>query len=342
MDKEDCLKYIKNNEFDFSIHKDALNQKRLIYGNKIFLRGIIEFSNFCRKNCLYCGIRKGNRSLERYRMDINDIMQKVESIVKKGIKTVVLQSGEDEYYTRKLLCKIIGEIKKKHDIAITLCIGERSPEEYRAFYEAGADRFLMKHETSNERVYERLHPGETLKGRLKLIECLKKIGFQVGSGNIIGLPFTTPEDYVNDIFMIKELDLDMAGIGPFIPAKNTPLKHYKAPEIDLVIKILAIARIVLKDVNIPATSALYSLGGVKALEMAIDAGANVLMPNFTGVDFRKNYRIYDNKRQIDMKIISDLISKKNIEISKSKGERSKIYAGHPEVRKEKSHFCWTN
>lgn len=342
MDKKECLKYINKNELDVYIKEKALLQKNSIYGNEIFIRGIIEFSNFCRKNCLYCGIRKDNRYLNRYRMSIDEILLRVENIVKEDIKTVVLQSGEDIYYTREMLCEIIGKIKKKYNIAITLCIGERSKDDYRAFFDAGADRFLIKHETSNEKIYEKLHPGETLKDRLKLIEYLKKIGFQVGSGNIVGLPFTTINDYINDIFLIKELDLDMAGIGPFIPTKNTPLEGYKPPHIDLVVRILAVARIVLKDVNIPATTALFSLGGIDALEMAIDAGANVLMPNFTGDDFRKNYRIYDNKSPLDMKIVSSLIVKKKIEISKSKGERRKIYAENNEVRKEKSHLCWTN
>lgn len=342
MNKKDCLKYIKNCEFNPKIHKKALLQKEAIYGNEIFLRGIIEFSNFCRKNCLYCGIRKDNVNLERYRMGVEDIIRRVETIVREGIKTVVLQSGEDIYYTREMFCKIIDKIKKKYDVAITLCIGERDLDDYKAFYDAGADRFLMKHETSNEKAYEKLHPGETLKGRLKLIESLKKIGFQTGSGNIIGLPFTTLDDYINDIFLIKNLDLDMAGIGPFMPTKNTPLENYKSPEIDLITKILAVARLVLKDVNIPATTALFSLGGFNAVEMAIDAGANVLMPNFTDENFRKNYKIYDNKSPLDMKIINRLIEKKGIVITNSKGERRKIYVRDDEGGEKKSHLCWAN
>lgn len=342
MDKRECLKYLNSSGFDIEIHKRALIQKEAVYGQEIFLRGIIEFSNFCRKNCLYCGIRKDNRSLKRYRMSIEDIILRAELIVSNGIKTIVLQSGEDTFYSRDLMCKIIAKIRKKYDVAITLCIGEREPDDYKAFYDAGASRFLMKHETSNDEVYEKLHPGETLKERLKLIEILKKIGFQVGSGNIVGLPFTSTSDYVNDIFLIKSLDLDMAGIGPFMPTENTPLKNFTTPSVITVIKLLALARIVLKDVNIPATTALFSLGGTDALEMAIDSGANVIMPNFTGDDFRKNYRIYDNKTPLDMTIISKLIEKKRIVISKSKGERRKNHVGNNEIREKKGDVCWAN
>ncbi|MCX7771332.1 MAG: [FeFe] hydrogenase H-cluster radical SAM maturase HydE [Proteobacteria bacterium] len=342
MEKKECFEYLKNEGNSNILMEKAFLQKKAVYGDKVFIRGIIEFSNFCRKNCLYCGIRRDNDNLPRYRMDINDILERVNIIVNYDIKTVVLQAGEDLFYTRELLCKIIKEIKKKHDIAITLCIGERDIDDYKAFFDAGADRFLMKHETSNEKVYEKLHPGETLKGRLKLIEALKKIGFQVGSGNIIGLPFTKLEDYINDIFLIRDLDLDMAGIGPFMPTKNTPLEGYQSPDIDLVFKILAIARIVLKDVNIPATTALFSLGGISALESAIDAGANVFMPNFTGESLRKNYRIYDNKSPINMEIIKNIAEKRGLKIVKSKGERRKVYAKNNESRKEKSHLCWAS
>ncbi len=342
MDKRECIKYLNSGTYDIEINNRALSQKEAIYRKEIFLRGIIEFSNFCRKNCLYCGIRKDNKLLKRYRMSIDDILNRVEQIIRSGIKTVVLQSGEDTFYSRDLICEIIKKIKKRFDVAITLCIGERGVDEYKAFYDAGASRFLIKHETSNEKVYEKLHPGETLKGRLKLIENLKTIGFQVGSGNIVGLPFTTTIDYINDIFLIKSLDLDMAGIGPFMPAENTPLKNFMSPSVITVIKLLALARIVLKDVNIPATTALFSLGGADALKSAIDVGANVLMPNFTGDNFRKNYRIYDSKKPLDMTIISELIEKKGLVFSNSKGERRKIYVRNNEIGEKKSHFCWEN
>ncbi|MCX7991821.1 MAG: [FeFe] hydrogenase H-cluster radical SAM maturase HydE, partial [Proteobacteria bacterium] len=266
----------------------ALKMKKIVYGDEIFVRGIIEFSNYCRRDCLYCGIRK-SRNIERYRLSKEEIIECSRNIYNKGIKTIVLQSGEDLYYSKELLVDIISNIKKELDCAITLCIGERDSDDYKAFYDAGADRFLIKHETSNERIYEILHPGDTLKNRLKIYEALIKIGYKAGLGNIIGLPFTSLEDYINDIFLMKELDCDMAGIGPFIPSEGTPLSDAPSPDLDIVFKILTIGRIILKDVNIPATTALFTLGGIEALSQGIDCGCNVIMPNFTPEEFRKKY-----------------------------------------------------
>ncbi len=321
--------------------KEASSVKHSVYGKTIFLRGIIEFSNFCRKNCLYCGIRKDNKKIKRYRMGEDEILKRVETIVSNGIKTVVLQSGEDVFYTKELLCKIIRNIKCNYDVAITLCIGERNEDDYKAFRDAGADRFLMKHETSNHRAYEMLHPGETLTNRLKLIETLKKLGYQVGSGNIIGLPFTSMNDYINDLFLIKSLDLDMAGLGPFMPTKNTPLEHFPPPSVEVVLKIIGLARIILEDVNIPATTALFSLGGIGAVSKALDMGANVLMPNFTGDEYRKNYRIYDNKKPLNLETIKEVIEEKGLTIIESKGERIK-YGRNNEIRKKEGYLCWQN
>jgi len=321
--------------------KEASFIKHNVYGNTIFLRGIIEFSNVCRKNCFYCGIRKGNKIIKRYRMGMDEILKRVENIVANGIKTVVLQSGEDVFYTKELLCKIIRNIKRNYNVAITLCIGERTEDEYKAFRDAGADRFLMKHETSNHRVYEMFHPGETLTNRLKLLEKLKKLGYQVGSGNIIGLPYTSMNDYINDILLIKSLDLDMAGLGPFMPTKNTPLEHFPPPNIEVVLKIIGLARIILEDVNIPATTALFSLGGIDAVSNALDMGANVLMPNFTGDEYRKDYNIYDNKKPLNLETIKGIIEEKGLAIVESKGERIK-YGRNNEIRKKKSYLCWQN
>lgn len=300
----------------------ALNIKIKVYGHNIFVRGIIEFSNYCRKNCLYCGIRKSSK-VERYRMSKEDIIDRARLIYKSGIKTIVLQSGEDLFYSRDMLCDIISHIKKDMDCAITLCIGERTIDDYRAFFEAGADRFLIKHETSNPKVYEYLHPGETLSKRLKIYEELKKLGYQVGLGNIIGLPYTDIDDYINDIFLMKELDCDMAGIGPFIPTEGTPLSNCSHPDLNLVLDILALARVILKDVNIPATTALYSLGGLNAISYGLDCGCNVIMPNFTPQEKRKKYRIYDGKRPISLAEVEKVITDKGFEILDTKGGRKK-------------------
>lgn len=345
MTKKEALFLLNECQVDWNkLNGFALKTKQNVYKNKIFLRGIIEFSNFCRKNCLYCGIRKDSQ-IERYRMTKSEIISRALFIANNGIKTIVLQSGEDLHYTRGLLSEIITQIKKKCNCAITLCIGERDKEDYKAFREAGADRFLVKHETLNEKVYEKLHPGETLKDRLKIIDVLQKLGYEVGSGNIIGLPFTHVEDYVNDIFLMKTLDVDMAGIGPFVPTKGTPLEGFDAPAIELVLKILTLSRLVLVNVNIPATTALFSLGGYEAVERAIDCGANVLMPNFTGMSYRKKYKIYDEKKPLDIEKIKELTNKKGLKISNSKGKRKKLYGKCFEIRKEKSFVyrqnqCW--
>ncbi len=301
----------------------ALKKKNQIYGNEVFLRGIIEFSNHCRKDCLYCGIRKSNK-IVRYRMNKEDIKKSAQKIYKRGIKTIVLQSGEDLYYSREAIVEIISEIKKDMDCAITLCIGERSYDDYKAFFDAGADRYLIKHETSNDRAYKALHPDDSLKNRLKNYEILKKIGYKVGLGNIIGLPYTSLEDYIGDIFLMKELDCDMAAIGPFLPAKGTPFSNYAAANTELVIKILTFARIILEDLNIPATTALYTLGGEKSLSEALECGCNVIMPNFTPKRLRKNYRIYDGKTPLSIEKIKKILYEKGLKISPSKGERRSI------------------
>ncbi len=319
--KCDAKELLKNPEM---LKLEAGKIRKKVYGDEIFLRGIIEFSNYCRKNCLYCGIRKSS-PIERYRLFKDEIVYKAKIIEKSGIKTVVLQSGEDLLYTRDYLCEIIKEIKKETHLTITLCIGERAPDDYKAFFDAGAKRFLIKHETSNEKVYERLHPGEKLSDRLKIYDQLKKIGYEVGLGNIIGLPFTDLEDYINDIFLMKELDCDMAGMGPFIPSGGTPLSGYSAPHIDLVINMVALARVVLQDVNIPATTALYTLGDLSALINALNSGCNVIMPNFTPELKRKKYSIYDGKRPVSIDFVKKILPEQGFRISDSYGYRRRLY-----------------
>lgn len=302
----------------------ALMIKKSIYGNDIFVRGIVEFSNYCRRDCLYCGIRR-SKNIYRYRLSIDEILRCANKIYKRGIKSIILQSGEDLYYSRETLVHIIKNIKKETDCKITLAIGERSVDDYKAFFDAGADRFLIKHETSNEKVYNKLHPGDTLKNRLKQYEILKKIGYKVGLGNIIGLPFTTIDDYIKDIILMKKLDCDMAAIGPFIPAKETPLEDYQPPHLDLVLKILAIARITLKDVNIPATTALHTLGGITAINKAFESGCNVIMLNFTPKKYGKNYQIYSSKKSINLKELENIIIQGGYNLSYTYGERRKLY-----------------
>lgn len=299
----------------------ATLKKESIYGKEVFLRGIIEFSNYCRKNCLYCGIRKDSK-IKRYRLRESEIIETSKKIYEAGLRTVVLQSGEDLFFDRQRLVKIIKKIKKSFDIAITLCIGERSSDDYRAFFDAGASRFLIKHETSNPRLYEYYHPGEKLKERLKLFDTLKKIGYQVGLGNIVGLPFSTLEDYVNDVYLMKALDADMAGIGPFVPSLNTPLFNEPSSPPSIVLKLIIMTRLLCNDINLPATTALYTTGGDEAIKEALISGANVLMPNFTPDRKRQFYKLYDNKKPLSLIKIKEILGKTHLFCTTNKGDRN--------------------
>lgn len=298
----------------------ANEKKECVYGKEFFLRGIIEFSNYCRKNCLYCGIRKDS-VIKRYRLSESQICETAYKVYSAGIGTIVLQSGEDLYYDRRKLADIIRSIKRKCNIAITLCIGERSFDDYKAFFDAGASRFLIKHETSNPKLYEFYHPGEKLKDRLNIYEKLKSIGYQVGLGNIVGLPKTTLLDYINDIFLIKDLNADMAGIGPFIPSKLTPLASFSPPSAALVVNLISMTRVVCEDINIPATTALFTIGREIGLKEALRSGANVVMPNFTPTNNRKLYRLYDDKAPLSL--TNTIETAKNLElfVTNNKGER---------------------
>ncbi|MEA3305981.1 MAG: [FeFe] hydrogenase H-cluster radical SAM maturase HydE, partial [Candidatus Omnitrophota bacterium] len=278
MKKEEIVKYLKAGKIS-GLFKKADAARKLYCGDKIFIRGIIEFSNFCVRDCLYCGLRKSNKKLKRYRMKIPEIRALSFRIIEKGIKTIVLQSGDDFFYTKDTLCKLISGIKKRcPDIAVTLSLGERPLDDYKAFKAAGADRYLLKHETANSSLYSKLHPRQELKTRLKILKHLRKLGYQVGAGNIVGLPFQSPEDLADDILFMRNLDVDMAGIGPFIPQKDTPLRGYPSGSLDLTLKVLALTRIAVKDTHLPATTALAALNPGAGQLLGFQAGANVIMP----------------------------------------------------------------
>ncbi|MFN3550459.1 MAG: [FeFe] hydrogenase H-cluster radical SAM maturase HydE [Endomicrobiia bacterium] len=309
--------------------KNAFEITSKYFNKKIFVRGLIEFSNYCVRNCFYCGLRRDNKNLQRYRMDIEEIFQTAKQIIDLGIKTVVLQSGDDFYYTEDMICRIIEKIKKySKDVAITLSIGERKNESYKKFYDAGADRFLLKHETSNEELYNKIHPGMNFKRRKEILFLLKEIGFQVGAGNIVGLPEQNLEDIIDDIIFMKELDVDMAGIGPFIPQKDTPFKDFPKGDFNLVLKTLAITRIVLKTPNLPATTATVSLFDdemkkVEILKKCFLSGANVVMVSFTPENYKKNYKIYDQRKSLNLKIIKQAAENLGLELSFERGDSLK-------------------
>jgi biotin synthase len=263
-------------------------------GDEIFLRGIIEFSNHCERNCLYCGLRKGNSKLSRYRMSDDEIITTAEHIKKTGIPTVVLQSGEDSFYSQDIVCRLIERIRKETDLIITLSIGERNLDDYKSFQEAGANRYLLKHEIASPELYEYLRPGCKLDKRMQCLRRLKELGFETGTGNMVGLPGQTSEILADDLLVMKILDADMLGIGPFISHPDTPLVGIENDDIELTLRVVAIARLLTHNTNIPATTALATLHPQGRL-MALQAGANVVMPDFTPEIYKSRYDIYPGK-----------------------------------------------
>ena len=265
-------------------------------GDGILLRGIVEFSNYCRNTCAYCGLNKFNKSLQRYRLTKNEIIASMENIVSSGIKTVVLQSGEDENLDPNWLKEIIEQIKTNFNIAITFSVGERSYEDYQLWKQADADRYLLKIETTNKTLYHNLHPQMSFENRIQCSRNLKTLGYQNGSGCIVGLKGQTIQTLAEDILFFKKEDFDMIGIGLFIPHENTLLGKEALGSLKLTLKTLAVTRIVTKDTHLPATTAIGSVGGYDEIIKALNAGANVIMPNFTPQPYRKLYEIYPDKR----------------------------------------------
>lgn len=275
-------------------YADSVREKYC--GNGILLRGIVEFSNYCKNSCYYCGINKGNLKLERYRMNDAEIYASVKKISDLGIKTVVLQSGEDDEFDYDLITFIIKKIKKNLDMQITLSCGEMSEKIYKSWKKAGADRYLLKIETSNKTLYEQLHPNMNFESRLECLRILKKLGFQTGSGIIIGLKGQTIEDIANDIMFFADKNFDMIGINPFISHSESVLNNHPNGDPYLTIKAVALTRILTKNAHLPATTALGSIDSKDLRALALKSGANVLMPNFTPYEYRKKYEIYPNKR----------------------------------------------
>lgn len=266
------------------------------FGNKIFFRGIIEFTNFCKNDCYYCGIRKSNSECSRYRMSLEDILNCCANAYDWGFRTFVLQGGEDPYYTDEKMLEIIKAIHAAYpDCAITLSIGEKEHDSYQAFFEAGANRYLLRHETATKEHYKALHPAEmSFEHRIKCLEDLKSIGYQTGCGAMIGAPFQTAQTLAEDMYYMASFKPQMIGMGPFIPHHQTPFSQFAHGSVDLTIFLLSLCRIMLPTVLLPATTALGSLDtdGRKA---GVLAGCNVIMPNVSPFTNRKKYTLYDNK-----------------------------------------------
>jgi biotin synthase len=268
--------------------------RRRFVGDEVYLRGIVEFSNVCERNCLYCGLRKGNSGLPRYRMTVDEILEAASGIRKLDIGTLVLQSGEDSFFDGDALCRLVERIRMETGLVVTLSVGERPRGDYRAFREAGAGRFLLKHETASPALYRKLHPDSKRENRIQCLRWLRELGYEVGSGCMVGLPGQTPADLADDILLMKDLDADMLGIGPFIPHPQTPLAGSTAGGVQETLKMIAVARLVTRDTNIPATTALTTLDP-EGRRKALACGANVVMPDFTPLRYRALYEIYPGR-----------------------------------------------
>lgn len=274
----------------------AVAERRKHYGNAVYIRGLIEISNVCKNDCLYCGIRRSNTECDRYRLTKEEILSCCKEGYALGFRTFVMQGGEDTHFDDDTLCNIVSEIRAGYrDCAITLSMGERSRESYQRLYDAGANRYLLRHETANAEHYARLHPKQmSFDERMRCLRDLKEIGFQTGCGFMVGSPYQTCADIARDLKFIEEFKPHMCGIGPFIPHKATPFKNFPAGTVELTCYLLSIIRLILPTVLLPATTALGSIeeGG---REKGILSGANVVMPNLSPMDNRKKYELYNNK-----------------------------------------------
>lgn len=291
--KEEIYYLLCDSYDDNILFKEADRIRNFYLGNKVHLRGLIEFSNYCKNNCLYCGIRRSNKLISRYRIQPDMLISIAKNAAHVGYKTLVLQSGEDSFYSVEKLQYIIHELKKLN-LAITLSIGEKSFEEYQAYKEAGADRYLLRIETTDKNLYHHLDPHMSWDNRKQCLINLQKLGYELGSGFMVGLPRQSLESIADDILFLKELNVDMAGIGPFIPHPQTPLKNVKNNPFRLSLKVIAILRLLLPDINIPATTAMEALHP-KGRILALQCGANVIMPNVTNLEFCKSYQLYPGK-----------------------------------------------
>lgn len=296
--KEELLYIIENadkEQREYIIHK-AHETRMKHYGDKVFLRGLIEFTNYCKNDCYYCGIKRSNDNADRYRLTLEQILHCCKVGYELGFRTFVLQGGEDGYFSDDRIVEMVKTIKQQYpDCAITLSIGEKSYESYKRYYEAGADRYLLRHETANEEHYEKLHPKElSLKNRKQCLYDLKDIGYQVGAGFMVGSPYQSYENLAEDLLFLKELEPHMVGIGPFIPHKDTKFKDEKQGTLEMTILMVALTRLLLPKALLPATTALGTIHS-QGRELGIKAGANVVMPNLSPRVVRDKYSLYDNK-----------------------------------------------
>ena len=287
---------LETNKFDEELRISADSVRKKYYEDKVYVRGLIEFTNYCKNNCYYCGIRRDNKKAVRYRLSKEQILDCCKEGYELGFRTFVLQGGEDPFYTDEKIIDIVSNIRRNHpDCAITLSIGEKPKESYQAFYDAGANRYLLRHETASEEHYKKLHPESmSLENRKQCLFNLKEIGYQVGSGFMVGSPFQTTEYLIEDLRFLQKLMPDMIGIGPYITHEETPFADKPCGSVELTLRLLSILRLMFPYVLLPSTTALGTLHK-QGRELGLKAGANVVMPNLSPVKVRKYYDIYDNK-----------------------------------------------
>ncbi len=278
------------------LFRRADETRRRFYGDKVYIRGLIEFSNYCKNNCYYCGIRAGNSGCVRYRLTREEILECCAEGYGLGFRTFVLQSGEDLSYSDKDICRIVSDIKESYpDCAVTLSIGEKSRDSYQAYFDAGADRYLLRQETADKEHYSRLHPAEmSSDNRKRCLFDLKEIGYQVGTGIMVGSPYQTEDNIREDLRFMRELQPDMIGIGPYITHKQTPFRDFENGSLDLTLRLISVLRLMFPYALIPATTALGTICH-DGRERGLKAGANVIMPNLSPVRVRKLYELYENK-----------------------------------------------
>ena len=294
--REKFRELLSTDSYDSYLFKSADSIRQSIYGKDVYIRGLIEFTNYCKNNCYYCGIRSGNTNAVRYRLSKDEIMDCCREGYGLGFRTFVLQGGEDPYFTDEKIVDIVKSIRDEFpDCAITLSVGEKFYESYLAYYNAGANRFLLRHETAESDHYNKLHPESmSLETRKRCLLDLKKIGYQVGSGFMVGSPFQTMDNIISDLEFLHELQPDMIGIGPYIVHRETPFAQYESGDVTLTVRLIAVLRHMFPYALIPATTALGTLHP-EGREMGLRAGANVVMPNLSPQSYRKLYDLYENK-----------------------------------------------
>lgn len=325
-------KLLESGEYDAELFFAADSVRQKTYGKEVFARGLIEISNFCKNNCLYCGIRFANKELVRYRLSEEEILLCCEEGRRAGLKSFVLQGGEDPLFTDDFVCSAVFKIKKLYpDCAVALSLGERTKKSYQSFFDAGAERYLLKHETADSLHYSKLHPSDmSLENRKKCLFDLKEIGYQTGSGFMVGSPFQKTENIISDLRFLQELKPHMIGIGPFIRHPNTPFSQYKNGSVSLVLRLIAVLRLMFPNALIPSTTALATLCK-NGRELGIKAGANVVMPNLSPKSKRELYSLYENKAHEDCEAAENLAKlEKRIEdigykLSYSKGDANGFF-----------------